>query len=198
MISKENITGIILAGGKSERMGQDKGLFPFFDKPLVGYSIDTLKSLCGKIIISANNRIDEYKALGYEVVQDEVKDKGPLGGIVSCLKRSETQHNLIISCDMPFVRSAVFELLLKNIENYQVVAPAHETFLVEPLCAYYNTNVLDQMQKSIDEGDYKVMNFFKKIRFKTVLFDKKIHWYSSDIFLNINSIVDLENVDNGF
>ncbi len=192
MISKENITGIILAGGKSKRFGRDKALYEYNGKPLVRYSIDVLEPLCGKIFISANNRIDELESMGYEVVQDEIKDIGPLGGIVSCLKRSETRHNFILSCDMPFVTSNVFELLWDNVRNFQAVVPVHETFLAEPLCAYYNTNVIGELQKSIEKGDYKVMDFLKRVRLKTVLFDKKIPWYSDKIFGNINRLEDLE------
>jgi molybdopterin-guanine dinucleotide biosynthesis protein A len=192
MISKEKITGIVLAGGNSRRFGSDKGLHPFKGRPLVKYSVEVLKPLCGKILVSANNNIDRYKEMGYEVVQDSVKGIGPLGGILSCLKYSETQHNLVLSCDMPFMNSSVFELLVNSIENFQAVVPVHETFLFEPLSAYYNTNVLGDLQKSIGAGDYKVMNFLKKVRFKPVLFDKKISWYSDNVFTNINRLADLE------
>jgi molybdopterin-guanine dinucleotide biosynthesis protein A len=66
-----SITGIILAGGKSLRMGTDKGLVIFRDKPLVQYSIDLLGQFCDRILISSNNKA--YSVFGYEIVPDQME-----------------------------------------------------------------------------------------------------------------------------
>lgn len=190
-ISKNDITGIILAGGKSSRMGMDKALFDFNGKTLVSYAIEALKPLCGTLMISANRTPEKYEAFGFEVVQDEIKEVGPMGGILTCLKHSATQHNLIISCDTPFVGNELFRHLLTEIENFQVVVPSHETFLIEPLNAYYNTNVLGEMEATIREGNYKLMDFFKKIRFKSVEINESLPFYNDHLFTNINTLEDM-------
>lgn len=191
-INKDDITGIILAGGKSSRMGKDKALFDFNGKTLVSYAIEALKPICGQLMISANLPQEKYAAFGLPVISDEIKDVGPMGGILTCLKHSATQHNLVISCDTPFVGSALFGYLLNEIENYQVIVPSHETFLIEPLNAYYNTNVIREMDVSINEGNYKLMDFFKKIRFKSVEINERLPFFNEHLFLNINTMGDMD------
>ena len=188
---KEEITGIILAGGKSSRMGRDKGLCQFRGKALVAYAIETLQPLCERIFISANNDMEDYSAFGLEVFPDEVKGIGPMGGILTCLKQSTTQHNLVLSCDTPFVTASLFELLLNNIEKRQVVVPATQTFLLEPLAAYYATNVITELERFVSSGDYKMMNFFKKVNFGSLAVDELLPSFSEQLFHNLNTPEDL-------
>ncbi len=195
VINREEITGIILAGGKSSRLGKDKGLCAFNGKSLVSYAVEILKPLCDNLMISANHFPEKYAEFGLPVVTDEVKGIGPMGGIHACLKKSTTQHNLILSCDTPFVNTGVFYLLLKEVENFQVVCPAHETFLLEPLSAYYNTNVLGDMEEAIREEEYKMMRFFKRIRFKSVNIHEQLPFFSDYLFLNLNTPGDLEKAE---
>lgn len=188
---KEEITGIILAGGKSSRMGRDKGLCRFRGKTLVSYAIETLQPLCERILISANNDMEDYSAFGLEVLPDEVKGIGPMGGILTCLKQSTTQHNLVLSCDTPFVTTQLFDFLLKNIDKRQVVVPATRTFLLEPLAAYYATNVIAELERFVQSGDYKMMNFFKKVNFGSLAVDELLPSFSEQLFHNLNTPEDL-------
>ncbi len=194
-IDKREITGIILAGGRSSRLGKDKGLCSFKGKSLVSYAIEILEPLCGSMVISANHFPEKYAEFGLPVIPDEIKNIGPMGGIHACLKTSKTQHNLILSCDTPFVNTNVFRYLLEEVKNFQVVCPAHETFLVEPLSAYYNTNILSDLEKAIREKDYKMMHFFKRIRFKSVNIDKQLPFFNDYLFLNLNTPDDLSNAE---
>ncbi len=191
MIKKEKLTGIILAGGKSSRMGKDKGLCEFNGKALVTYAIETLRPLCSHLIISANHFPEKYEQYGIPVIADEIKDIGPMGGIYTCLKNSTTQHNLVLSCDTPFVGTILLKHLLSQIQNEQIVSPAHHTFLIEPLSAYYSTNVLNQIQLAIKQKDYKLINLFKRVRYKSVLMDQLAPFNADSSFLNINRPEDL-------
>ncbi len=195
MINRDELTGIILAGGKSSRMGRDKGLCEFNGRALVSYAIETLKPLCGRMIISANHFPEKYEQYGIEVIGDEIKNIGPMGGIYTCLKRSTTQHNLVLSCDTPFVGTILLKHLLDEVKNEQVVAPAHHTFLIEPLSAYYATNILDNLTQAINNNDYKLINLFKTVRFKSVLMDKLVPFRTEHSFLNINKPEDLEKAE---
>jgi len=194
-IKKQNITGIILAGGLSSRLGKDKGLCEFKGRSLVSNAIDTLKPLCEQMMISANIFPEKYATFGLPVIADEKPGIGPLGGIYTCLKKSTTQHNLVLSCDTPFVNAAVFEYLLEKVNNEQVVTPSHETFLIEPLSAYYNTNVIGDMEIAIRNRNYKMMDFFKQIRFKSVNLDKNLAFFTEYLFLNVNTPKDLEEAN---
>ncbi len=196
MIKKEEVTGIILAGGKSSRMGKDKGLCEFNGKALVEYAIEALKPICGNLIISANYNPEKYSAYQLPVIADEIKNIGPMGGIYTCLKKSETEHNIVLSCDTPFVGTLLLKHILENVEKEQIVAPSHHTFLIEPLSAYYSTNVLAEIKDSIDKKDYKLINLFKKVRFKSVLVDGLMLFYNDNSFMNINCPSDLEEAEN--
>ena len=194
-IKREEVTGIVLAGGRSSRMGKDKGLCSFRDRPLVAYAIEILKPLCGEMMISANHFPEKYAAFGLPVVPDEIRDIGPMGGLHACLKRSRTRHNLVLSCDTPFVSTDIFRLLLQNVENFQVVCPAHDTFLFEPLSAYYNTNILGDLEEAIFNREFKMMQFLKRIRFRSVAVDRGHPFFKETLFLNLNTPEDLKKAE---
>ena len=107
------VTGIILAGGKSSRMGTDKGLLKLNGKSMVEYVIDALTEMCSRVLIVSNNI--EYRRYGIDVVKDIYEDKGPLGGLYSGLMNSNSQVNICVSCDIPNVNADVFKFLLLHI-----------------------------------------------------------------------------------
>lgn len=184
---KDEITGIVLSGGKSSRLGTEKGLFKFGGKPLVSYSIEAIAPLCSTILLSANHELEQYRQFGLQVVQDEVKEIGPMGGLLACLKHSKTRHNLVLSCDIPFVETELLRFLLSQFENEQVVVPVHDEGLVEPLCAYYNTNVIHAIEESVREGNFKLLDLLKKINLKKVSIGKNLPFFTEQLFYNINS-----------
>lgn len=196
-MDKSDVTGIILSGGKSSRLGEEKGLAAFNGKPLVSYAIEILKPLCGKLVISANNQMQEYEKFGYEIVQDEFEGIGPMGGILACLKKSESRFNIVLSCDTPFVSTALFDYLLKEAEHYQIVVPKHDGF-IEPLCAVYATNVLWELQHSVESGNFKMHDFFKKADLKAIDISTDLPFFSEDLFVNINTPKELKGLaENG-
>ena len=188
-MNKQKVTGIILAGGASSRMGKDKGLCEFRGKALINYAIEALVPLCDTILISSNN-VDDYQEFGYQVVVDEYKGIGPIGGIYSSLRNSATKHNLVISCDTPFLVTQLLEYILSNSANYDVVVPEHSNSFIEPLAAYYSSNIIKQLESSIKRKDYKLMNFFTRVKFKSIKVDN-IPGYSNKLFKNLNTPDDL-------
>ena len=97
MVDKKNITGIVLAGGKSSRMGSDKGLLTINGKMFIEHVVDAMKPLVDNIIIVSNNKM--YDQFGYERIEDEIINSGPMAGLYSGLKHSESEYNLVLSCD---------------------------------------------------------------------------------------------------
>ncbi len=189
MLDNNEITGIILAGGASRRMGKDKGLCEFKGKPLVTYAIDALIPICDNILISSNNT-EDYLKFGFDIINDEYKNIGPIGGIFSSLNKSNTKHNIIISCDTPFINTQLLEYILKNVENYDIVVPEHGNSYIEPLAGYYTTSIISVLKNSIKAKDYKLMNLFNKVKFKTVRVNS-ITNYSQNLFKNLNTPSDL-------
>jgi len=184
----QQVTGIILAGGNSSRMGFDKGLTDFRGKPLIQYSIDILQGICSGIIISTNS--PSYHQLGFPVQSDILPGAGPMGGIYSSLMHSETEHNLVLSCDTPFVTPALLQRLLENAKGYQVVLPASKPGFAEPLIGYYNKNNTTAMLGFIEGGNVKLIDYIE------TTFYRFIPVYSDpDQFINLNTPEDFRNFE---
>ena len=151
-----NLTAIILAGGKSIRMGENKALVPFLGKPLIQYAIDLALEYTGDILISANNRdLDQF---GFPVIPDVTDIKAPLAGIHSGLRASATDWNLVLTCDMPNVSKEVISLLLSSLDdNLRMVLPCHDGF-IEPLCGFYHQRILPVMESNITIGKLSLLD----------------------------------------
>ncbi|MBQ4821053.1 molybdenum cofactor guanylyltransferase [Aquimarina sp. MMG016] len=145
-ISKnKHITGIILAGGKSSRMGQDKGLKLHQNKPFMQHIIDALSSITKNILIVTSQK--EYQKFGYPCFSDIIPDQGPVGGIYTGLSHSETKNNIVLSCDIPFITAEVLVNLINQYDaNYDVT-----TYESTPLVTMYHRSVIKQFLNSIEE-----------------------------------------------
>jgi molybdopterin-guanine dinucleotide biosynthesis protein A len=183
----DKVSGIILAGGYSTRMGFDKGLADFRGKPLIQYSIEILQPICSRIIISTNS--PAYHKLGFPVQIDILPGAGPMGGIYSSLLHSETEHNLVLPCDMPFVTPGLLQRILENREGYQVVLPASKPGFPEPLIGYYHKNNITAMPGFIERGNVKLIDYIE------TTFYRIIPVYSdSNQFININTPEDFRKL----
>jgi len=184
-----NITAFILAGGKSSRMGTDKGLVELNSIPMIQYVLQTVNSVFHKVIIISNN--PAYKHFGVEVIADEIKDIGPLGGIITGMKNSETDWNFFIACDLPYMSKEIIELILLNANDCDAVIPVHQN-KPEPLCALYNIKEIIIFENSVNEKDFKIQNVYNKLNHKLVEIPDSF-FYSGNPFRNINSMKDLFN-----
>lgn len=188
-MDQNSVTGIILAGGKSLRMGQEKGLVELNAKPLIHYAIEAFQPLCQHILISTNS--DAYAYLSFPKIKDKFPDSGPMGGIFSCLAESITERNLVLSCDMPFINTAFLEVLLQSSKENDIVVPWHEENHYEPMCAYYHKNMAKVFQKFILNNNFKIPDAFQVSKTLKFVLDKKAAYFSKDLFYNVNSKHDL-------
>ena len=181
------ITGIILSGGQSTRMGTDKALIQINEKTLLENIIQICQPLCAHILISSNN--SAHEKFGYKIVPDEIKNCGPLGGIYSCLKKSETDWNFVISVDSPFVEPEFVSFLISETGNYDAVAPAHDLGK-EPLIALYHKNCLEIIEKMLNSKNYKMTNLLTTINTRFVDSQKWVEEFP-EIFRNLNTPEDI-------
>lgn len=193
MIHKTLITGIVLAGGKSSRMGSDKGLMIFRSKPLVQYSLDLLSHFCGRILISSNN--PDYKKFGFEVIADDVAGAGPIAGIASCLRQSRTSLNLVLSCDMPLLDPVVFETLLEFTDGNTFVVPVDSGGRAEPLCAFYNKSGLVIAEELIQLGVYRLTALFNQAQVRYIRPDDYPVSYNEKWFANLNTLNEFNSIN---
>lgn len=190
VILTSNISGIILAGGKSRRMGTDKALLVFQGKPLLEHMIGLIEPFCNKVFISGQN--SDYSSFGVEMVPDLYTGCGPIAGIFSALKYSVSDWNLLVSVDVPFVNEELFLFLISNIGEYDCIIPKH-TSGVEPLIGLYHRRAVSIIEEMITTGDYRLTNLLSKLNTRYLDCNDLIKKYPR-LFMNINRMEDYQSI----
>lgn len=192
------ITGILLAGGKSTRMKIDKTGLVHGSYTLPEMLAMEMKKVCSRIIIVTGENILNQKDC--ICVQDAKPGYGPLGGIYTGLVHSGTAYNFVLACDMPLFRAGVIPVLAGKAQDYQVVVPLFKGFY-EPLLALYHRDCLTVMEKFMNEGGRKITDCYPFLKVKTVDGQEICAATGgADLFLNINTPDDWQAFcrDNSF
>jgi molybdopterin-guanine dinucleotide biosynthesis protein A len=190
LTKESHINGILLAGGKSRRMGMDKGKLLIHGKPLYHRPLGILRDHCKEILISTCSTEGSYG--NYTHLCDSVPGAGPMGGILTCLEYSGAEWNLVLSYDMPFVSGELISLLLDRREGADIVVPAREGRPPEPLCALYRKSVSGVMRQMIREENYAVHALFPRVRTRLEHIQPGDKSFPPHLFMNVNSPEDLE------
>lgn len=182
------VTGVVLAGGKSSRFGQDKGMYPYKGKPMVLHALAILEPLCSKLMISTNDS-RSYAGFGYACIEDISHNAGPLAGIQSAITHAPADLVAIISCDTPSIPTALYARLIKSIRNHDVVMPSHKGF-IETMTAVYAKKCLPLIEAAIKSKHFRILDAIKPM---DSLFLEIQHegFYKPDIFHNINYKEDI-------
>ena len=186
-------TGIILAGGKSSRMGEDKGLVLLNGKPMVQYIIEVLKEVVSDIIIISNN--ESYTKFGIPVYADIIKDKGPVGGIYTGLYHSKTELNFCISCDVPMISSDFIFWLLNKSGNASITLPMYKD-KVHQMIGVYSKHVLSNFKESTEKGHLKLSQVNSDMACEIIDIEKEYANFDELIFSNINTKNELRSITN--
>jgi molybdopterin-guanine dinucleotide biosynthesis protein A len=197
MISADHITGLILAGGRAQRMGGiDKGLIPFHGKALIESAIQTLKHQVGQILINANRNITQYSLYGYPVIADETLDfSGPLAGFSAGLKACTTPYLVTSPCDSPLMPSDLCAKLAEELEsgNYQLVyastKEANGKIWAQPVFCFMRSDLGSSLKEFLSKGDLKIDHWFKDLRTSTVIFE------NTEAFANVNTPEELQHLE---
>ncbi len=190
-------TAIILAGGKSTRMGFDKQLINIGDTCITDYIITILKPMFKNIIV-VTNRPEIYKDPEMAVIEDFYKGYGPLGGIHAGLLQSQSMYNYIIACDMPYVNIKYIDYMMKRIMESPYGTDAVITRFgqwIEPFNAFYSKNLIPRIEENIMENKKKISELLD--RANVLYIDEKIaRRYSPDwsMFTNLNTEKDLKSL----
>ncbi|WP_298312742.1 molybdenum cofactor guanylyltransferase [uncultured Aquimarina sp.] len=171
----QHITGIILAGGKSSRMGQDKGLKLHNGKPFIQHIIQAIETITNKILIITGSA--DYQTFGYPCIADIIPDQGPVGGIYTGLKYTKTTQNLVLSCDVPFVKPVVLTNLISEYEpNYDVI-----TYEDIPLITLYHKSVERTFFESIQKRRLSLRKTLSKLKVKSIPIEESVAPYVKNI-----------------
>lgn len=187
MKAKNNISAFILCGGKSSRMGTEKGLVNYNNKPFIQLVIDAIEPITTNIFLVTDNQ--EYTDFNYPLVADIYKNKGPVGGIFSALDRSETENNLILSCDIPKISTNVIKnYLINNISDQKDVIFLSDDKNVYPLIGIYNKRVKPKLSEAISSNRIKLLSLLNELNCQVI----KVNPRDFESLKNINTQDELK------
>lgn len=181
-----NLTGIILSGGKSTRMGENKAFIEIEGVPIIQRIQTLFERLFDEIIIVTHQK-ELFLNLNAKIYPDLIPNRGVLGGLYTGLFFSSFLFSFCVGCDMPFLKESVINYLIKNIEDSDVVVPKTKDGL-QPLHAIYSKNCLKPIEKIIKQRKYKVVDFYPMVRVKIV--DENEFFFLDPMresFINVNT-----------
>jgi len=180
------VEAFVLAGGKSSRMGSDKGLKHLIGKPMVSYVLNALEGTDIPLNIIAND--NAYRSFGFPLFGDVVKEKGPMGGLLTAFANSEAEVVFLVSCDMPLISSEAIKELLKLADREKIIAATVEE-RVNPLFALYPVILKADVEKRIFSGRLKMTDFILENKHTLV---PSIARDFPGIFRNVNNEEELK------
>jgi len=188
------MTSIILAGGKSSRLGRSKALQAIGGKSLIQWVIDHLAILSTEIIIATahGEAIPCSSAVKIKTVADIYPGKGPLVGIYSGLIASSSSRAIVVGCDTPFLSISLLEYITQTCSTFDIVVPRIKNKL-EPLCAVYSKNCSGLIQGLLEQDELRIRKLFSMVKVKYVEEDEINRFDPEHLsFFNINSQDDLD------
>lgn len=187
-----DVTGVILAGGKSSRMGVNKSFLKLGNQTIIERTVDLMKSIFSNVIIITNTP-NEYQFLNLPLYEDIYKLKGPLAGIHSALSHSETERIFVLPCDLPFMSREMIEYILFYPTDKPVVF-CHAGGFHQPLVGIYSKCILPYVEDFLSNNnliDKSLLSFLKIIDIE-VIHPENLAFYKEELFCNINTKEDYE------
>ncbi len=190
------VSCVIVAGGKSERIGRDKKFIKLKGKYFLEHAIETAKKLSENIIISVGSKRQKKqvrKITNLKIVVDSAESRGPVAGLYEGLRECAHEYAIVLPCDTPLMQAKVFEHMLRECAGYDAVVP-RKGELLEPLHAVYKvSSMLKACEKALEENQLNLSKAVSKLKVKYIpleVFEK----YDRNLltFHNINTRKDLE------
>jgi molybdopterin-guanine dinucleotide biosynthesis protein A len=183
------VTGAVLAGGRSTRLGRDKALLTLDSEPLLARAVRLLRQVCDEVLVIGP---PERAAVvpGVPVLPDERPGSGPLGGIATALRAMCGDRLLAVATDMPFLRPALLRYLFTASEGFDVTVPRVDG-RTHQLCAVYARACLPLIDAQLARGDYKIDRFFAQVRLR-IVDEAELRPFDPELisFRNVNTEAD--------
>ncbi|MCU0287697.1 MAG: molybdenum cofactor guanylyltransferase [Acidobacteria bacterium] len=178
---------IILAGGKSKRMEEDKSLLMVSGFRLIEKIARDISPFFAEIIISSNQEaVNRYSFLPYRKVVDEIQDQGPLQGISNGLQAASFPLNFVIACDIPEINISFLHKMMLYTDDYDIVVPVTNGNKMEPLFAFYHNRLVPLIEGLLQRGIKKVIELFPLCRVKYLPLE-------GDWYYNLNTSEDYQS-----
>jgi molybdenum cofactor guanylyltransferase len=180
------VTGVILAGGQSRRMGRDKAFLPFGKGLLIERVIEVAQQVTDGVILITNTP-EQYQHFGLPMFSDVIPQAGSLGGIYTGLVSAKTPYSLCLACDMPFVKPEFLRFLCDTAAEADVVIPRNDEDF-QPLCAVYSQVCREPIRQKIEASRLKITGFFDQVRVRIIEGELLARYDPHDImFFNANT-----------
>ena len=191
-----NVSGFVLAGGASRRMGRPKHLLQFGGEILLVHQLNLLHRLCRSVtIVASPENISSTGVPEFAAVDDRIPHCGPLGGIHTGLAITRTEYNLFLGCDLPLMETRFLRFLCNRAlsADADVTVPIDEQCMYQPLCAVYRRRARAVIRASILRGDYKVTHVFRHVACQAIDWREMSDMgFNSRLFTNVNTPEDFE------
>ncbi len=199
LFMKDDLTILILAGGKSERLGQVKSLVKFGTEPMIKKVVDRVYPLSDEIVISSKAKVKELENIfpDLRIYGDKFEKKAPLTGLISSLPHIKRKYVAIVPCDSPKLNPEVIELLYEKAKNHSAAVPKWSSGLIEPLIAVYHVPELINVTKSAWRNkQMKLTEIIDRLKDVTYVSTEEIKKIDEELetFLNINTQEDIKNI----
>lgn len=187
------ITGIILAGGKSTRMGRNKSFLEFEGLTAIQRTVNLIQSIfCEAIIIT--NTPNEYGFLNLKIFRDIYEGKGPLSGIHSGLINSNTADNFIISCDLPLMNKEMIEYIC-NFNTDKDITICKSKGKLQNLAGRYSKKVTSITESILSNSrSKKSVNELVEKAHTEIISPEGLEFYSEELFFNMNNPSDYQSI----
>ncbi len=189
-----DLSGIILAGGQSKRMGRNKALLRINGVPLIQILALELETLADKIFISANDPAT-FAFLGLRVIADLYRGQGPLAGLHAAMIQSDRPMMLLLACDLPRVRAPLLRTLVGEMSDFDAVIPKTSDSRVHPLCAVYRRTCLATIERNLAAGKNKMTDIFEDGVLRVKYVASQAGGFRDEELWNLNYPEDLEALE---
>jgi molybdopterin-guanine dinucleotide biosynthesis protein A len=193
-IPRKEITGVILAGGRAQRMGGiDKGLILINGRPMVEHVIAALRAEIDSLLINANRNLEQYAAFGYPVVPDIMDGYlGPLAGMASGMRACATRYIVTAPCDSPLVANNLVRRLYETLAREGAdISVAHDGERAHPVFALMRRDLLPNLLDYLNAGERKIDRWYAQHRLAVAYFRD-----APEAFLNVNSPQERAELEN--
>lgn len=187
MIEKEQLTGFVLAGGKSLRFGRNKALARFKGKTLLQWALERLAPYCGTVCICGEYpEYEEYREAGYVLLPDLIEDKGPVGGIYTALDSCPTPYALCLACDMPLITDSLIRRMLSETADEGITAWLRNNRHLQFFPFLCQSSLLPLVRLQIEAGRLSMRNLLLLTSFRLLSLSDR----EESAFFNVNSVND--------
>ncbi|MBI4595224.1 MAG: molybdenum cofactor guanylyltransferase [Candidatus Tectomicrobia bacterium] len=184
-----DISGVVLAGGQSRRLGTNKAFLKLGQKSLIERAVSTLGEIFQEVLVITNQTIPNLPQK-VRVLPDIFPGKGSLGGLYTGLINSMHSHIFAVACDMPFLDPKFIRFMLTDFTPWDIVIPRDQEGY-QPLHAIYSRNCIPYIEKQLTQGRLAIIEFFNLVKLN-VIEGEKLEMFNKNglTFFNINTLED--------